>query len=179
LVALVGGVLARAVQLAVRARPGGSDGRLIRALGLGALAVTLVLAPLLVPRPTDGETVRVAAVQGELPEDFTRTLTAERGALLERYLTQTRDLAEDVDAGRSARPDLVLWPEGASDLDPVSTVSGEETVDLIQEVVDDVGAPLLLGATSRTEQGAPRNMVYGVAPGQGLVAEYQKVYLAP
>lgn len=179
LVALVGGVLARAVQLAVRARPGGSDGRLIRALGLGALAVTLVLAPLLVPRPTDGETVRVAAVQGELPEDFTRTLTAERGALLERYLTQTRDLAEDVDAGRSARPDLVLWPEGASDLDPVSAVSGEETVDLIQEVVDDVGAPLLLGATSRTEQGAPRNMVYGVAPGQGLVAEYQKVYLAP
>ncbi|WP_238695093.1 apolipoprotein N-acyltransferase [Ornithinimicrobium flavum] len=178
LVALVGGVLARALQLGMR-RGTRSRGRAGRAVGLVALAGALVLAPLLLPRPTGGDTVRVAAVQGELPDDFTRTLTAERGALLERYLDQTGALAEEVDAGLTSRPDLVLWPEGASDLDPVSAASGEETVGRIQEVVDALEAPLLLGATSRTEQGAPRNMVYGIAPGEGLVSEYQKVYLAP
>jgi apolipoprotein N-acyltransferase len=46
-------------------------------------------------------------------------------------------------------------------------------------VVDAVDAPLLFGATSRTADGVPQNMVFQMAPGEGLVADYQKVYLAP
>lgn len=178
LVALVGGLVARAVQVGL-SRGGGSPGQRRRALGLVVLAVALVLAPVLLPRPTDGPTVRVAAVQGDLPEGFTRTLSAERGAMLQPYLEGTGELAREIEAGRAERPDLVLWPEGASDLDPVAPGTGEETVSRIQDVVDDVGAPLLFGATSRTEQGVPRNMVYGLDPGEGLVSDYQKVYLAP
>lgn len=172
LVALVGGLLALAVQRLLH-------GRALSALGYAALATALTFAPLLLPRPTDGPTVRVAAVQGELPPDYTRTPSADRGAMLQRYLDQTQDLAAAVAAGQTAYPDLVIWPEGASDLDPVSARSGEETVTAVQEVVDAVDAPLLFGATSRTTDDVPRNMVYQVDPGEGLVAEYQKVYLAP
>lgn len=164
LVALIGGLAALALQR-----------RSLLALGL---AVALTFVPLLLPRPTDGDPVRVAAVQGELPEGFTRTLSAERGAMLQRYLDLTHELAERVAAGRTAYPELVLWPEGASDLDPAGP-AGQEAVALIQGAVDAVDAPLLLGATSRSPAGAPRNMVYQVAPGEGVLDSYQKVYLAP
>lgn len=174
LVALVGGLVARALQLALT-----DPSRTLPALGLVALAGALCFGPLLIPRPTDGDTLRVAALQGELPEDFTRTLSAERGALLQRYLDQTADLADAIDRGEAQRPDLLLWPEGASDLDPASPDGGATTVQAVQQVVDPVGAPLLFGATSRAADGAPRNMVYQVDPGEGLVAEYQKIYLAP
>lgn len=190
LVALVGGLLARAAQLAlapatgVTGRSRGATSamrprRALRALGALGLAVALTLAPLLIPRPTDGEPVQVAAVQGELPEGFTRTLSAERGAMLQRYLDATHALAVEVAAGRTAYPDLVLWPEGASDLDPLARRSGAEAVGLVQATADAVDAPVLFGATSRSPQDAPRNMVFQIAPGEGLVGSYQKVYLAP
>lgn len=172
LVALVGGLLARAVQLLVRRRG-------LPALVVAGLATALTFAPLLVPRPMDGESLQVAAVQGELPPDFTRTLSSARGSMLQRYLDQTQGLAGSVAAGETPYPDLVIWPEGASDLDPASARTGEEAVGLIQEVVDEIDAPLLFGATSRTPDDAPRNMVYQVDPGEGVVGEYQKTYLAP
>lgn len=180
LVALVGGLLARALQLLLapgKSRGGAGGGGLGAAAPLTA-AAALVLSPHLIPLGTEGEPVRVAAVQADLPEGFTRALSAERGALLERYLDQTQALAGDVAAGEAPRPDLLLWPEGSSDVDPVGA-SGAEVVDAVQGVAEDVGAPVLFGATSRTAADAPRNMVYEVDPGEGLVAGYQKVYLAP
>lgn len=201
LVALVGGLLALTLQLALGTRSLASEARgpasgargpasgtrglgtrgrrPLLAAGLAVLAGALTFGPLLIPRPTDGDTVRVAAVQGDLPEDFTRTLDADRGVLLQRYLDQTEELAAEIEAGQAKPPDLVLWPEGASDRDPAAQRDGQETVDLIQEVVDAVDAPLLLGATSRAADGAPQNMVYQVDPGEGIVADYQKIYLAP
>lgn len=174
LVALVGGLLALAVQHLARRRA-------LSAAGVGALAAALTFAPLLIPRSgdTEGGSLQIAAVQGELPPDFTRTLSADRGAMLQRYLDQTQALAAAVERGEAAYPDLLIWPEGASDRDPVGAQTGPGTVEVIQEVVDDIDAPLLFGATSRTAQDAPRNMVYQVNPGEGLVADYQKVYLAP
>lgn len=172
LVALVGGLLARGLQLALARR-------LLPAAAACAAALAVALAPLLLPGPTSGGTIRVAAVQGELPPGFTRTLTAERGAMLQRYLDATSTFARSVEAGEQQRPDLLLWPEGASDLDLLHEVSGPETVGRIEEVVDAVQAPLLLGGTSRTAQDVPRNMVFSIAPGQGLTDAYQKVYLAP
>lgn len=172
LVALAGGLLARGGQLALERRAAG-------AVLAAAAAATVVTAPLLLSPPTGGEVLRVAAVQGDLPPDFTRTLTAERGAMLQRYLDQTMDLATDVQTGGTAYPDLLLWPEGASDLDLRAAGTGEQTVAAIQEVVDAVDAPLLLGATSRTPQDVPQNMVFALAPGEGVTQAYQKVYLAP
>lgn len=129
-VALLAGALAWSV-LAVR--------RLPVALGAVALAVG---AAALVPLPTDGEAVRVAVVQGNVPRlglDF----NAQRAAVLANHVQATRQLAADVRVGRQEAPDLVVWPENASDIDPFSD---REAYDVIDAAVKDVGVPVLVGA---------------------------------
>lgn len=180
LVALVGGLLALLAQRLLarpRPQPGSRPALVNAALVLTLLA--LVLAPLAVPRPTDGPSVRVAAVQGDLPEGYERTLSAERGAMLQRYLDRTHALAEGVRAGAEQRPDLLLWPEGASDLDPLHPQRGPLTSANIMAAVDDIGVPVLVGATSRQGGDRPYNMMLSYLPGQGLDETYTKIYLAP
>lgn len=175
LVALVGGLLAVAAQRLLDPRRVAVP----RAVGAVLAAVALTLAPALVPRPTDGEPLSVAAVQGDLPEGFTRTLSAEPGAMLRRYTDRTAALAQQVRDGEVERPDVVLWPEGASDLDPLHPTRGEEVERRVMAAVDDVDVPVVLGATSRRGGEAPFNMQLSYLPGEGLDQTYDKVYLAP
>ena len=177
LVALVGGLLAVAAQRLLERRRA-HPGRTLAAVGA---ALALVLAPLLVPRPTAGESITVAAVQGDIPEDFTRTLTAPPGTMLQRYTDRTHALAADVRSGETPYPDVVLWPEGATDLDPLSHRQGAAATARIMEAVDDVDAPVVLGGTSRQgdPDGPPWNMVFSFLPGTGLDETYSKIYLAP
>ena len=133
-VALLGGALAWAA-LHVR------QGR--RAVGALVAAVALVLGTAaLVPLPTAGDAVRVAVVQGNVPRlglDF----NAQRAAVLQNHVDATRALAADVRAGRVEQPDLVVWPENASDLDPFTDPGAFEVIDA---AVRDVGVPVLVGA---------------------------------
>ncbi|MCU1691375.1 MAG: Apolipoprotein N-acyltransferase, partial [Frankiales bacterium] len=55
----------------------------------------------------------------------------------------TEQLAADVSAGRTPRPDLVVWPENASDLDPFTDPGAAA---LIDRAVRAVGVPVLVGA---------------------------------
>ncbi|MGD8150880.1 apolipoprotein N-acyltransferase [Ornithinimicrobium sp. Y1694] len=175
-VALAGGLIALALQRLVprvsRSLP--------RALASAVAASAVVLAPLLMPaHGVDGPTVRVAAVQGDLPPGFTRTLTADRGAMLQRYTDLTHALAREVAGGERTYPDVVLWPEGASDLDPLRPDGSPEATARIMAAVDDIDAPVLLGATSRRGGEAPHNLMLSYLPGTGLDEVYTKVYLAP
>jgi apolipoprotein N-acyltransferase len=129
-VALLAGALAWSV-LAVR--------RLPVVLGAVALAVG---AAALVPLPTDGEQFRVAVVQGNVPR-LGLEFNAQRAAVLRNHVSATRGLAADVRAGRQAQPDLVVWPENSSDIDPFSD---PDAYDLIDAAVRDVGVPVLVGA---------------------------------
>ncbi|MGO0577621.1 MULTISPECIES: apolipoprotein N-acyltransferase [Ornithinimicrobium] len=175
LVALAGGLLAVAVQRLMA--PGGAQPR--RAAVALAGAAVLVAGPVLVPRPTAGEAVTVAAVQGDLPDGFSRTLTAEPGVMLDRYADATHALADEVAAGGTP-PDLVVWPEGATDLDPLDPRAGQAATDRIMGAVEAVGAPMLLGGLSRQGGAGPAfNMVFSYLPGHGLDQTYSKVYLAP
>jgi apolipoprotein N-acyltransferase len=105
----------------------------------------VVVAGLAVPlaHPT-GRAVRVAVVQGNVPRmglDF----NAQRRAVLDNHVQATRALAAAVRAGTAAAPDLVVWPENASDIDPL--VPGD--ADAYAEITDaarQVGVPILLGA---------------------------------
>ncbi|MGO0578226.1 apolipoprotein N-acyltransferase [Ornithinimicrobium panacihumi] len=176
LLALTGGLLAVAVQRFLA--PGRTH--LGRATGALVAAAVLVVGPVLVPRPTGGEPVRVAALQGDIPEGYTRTLTAEPGTMLNRYADRTHELAARVDAGQAAAPDLVVWPEGATDLDPLDPRVGQAATDQIMAAVEAVGAPLVLGGLSRQGgAGPPANMVFSYLPGLGLDQTYSKIYLAP
>ncbi len=134
-VALLGGVLAWTL-VSLRRRP------------VAALAATLAAAGVvaggaaLVPVPVSGEPVQVAVVQGNVPR-LGLGFNAQRAAVLANHAEATRELAADVRAGRVPRPDLVVWPENASDIDPFEDAAA---YDLIERAVQDVGVPVLVGA---------------------------------
>lgn len=134
--ALAGTLLGAGVLLLVRARLVASV-----VLLLAALAVPTVGS--LVPTGgTAGRTVRVALVQGGVPGsgmDF----EGEREQVLRNHVDATTRLADDVRAGRVEPPDLVVWPENASDIDPFTDPVARE---LIDGAVRDVGVPVLVGA---------------------------------
>ena len=134
-VALLGGVLAWAA-LQVRRRPAAA------VAGLAAAAVAAVGGAALVPVPAAGEPVQVAVVQGNVPR-LGLGFNAQRAAVLANHAAATRELAADVRAGRVPAPDLVVWPENASDIDPFEDAAA---FDLIDEAVRDVGVPVLVGA---------------------------------
>jgi apolipoprotein N-acyltransferase len=124
-------------------RPGVAvDGRR-GASALVAVAFALVAIGLLVPTPGGAaRSAVVAVVQGNVPEaglDF----NAERERVLRNHVGATQSLAEQVRLGEVPKPDLVLWPENASDVDPFKNASAGA---LIQAATDDVGVPVLVGA---------------------------------
>lgn len=104
----------------------------------------LLLLGLLLPTPTSGEEVTVALVQGNVPR-LGLDAFEQRAAVLTNHARATHDLAADVRAGRAPRPDLVIWPENASDLDPYTDAEAFTTID---QAVRDIGVPVLVGAVT-------------------------------
>ncbi|NYD20617.1 apolipoprotein N-acyltransferase [Kineococcus aurantiacus] len=147
-VALAGALVASAVLALLRLpAPVGAPRAVPRlrpavALLLAAAAVTWSGA--LVPRPTAAEdgTRRVAAVQGNTPAEGLE-FNAERRAVLDNHAAATERLAREVAAGTQERPDLVLWPENSSDIDPYENPDAQA---VIEQAARDVGVPVLVGA---------------------------------
>lgn len=144
-VAAAGGALAvAAVDLADRrTATTGVARRVLRAVPALAVALALPLLGLAVPTPTAGErSIDVAAVQGNTPTEGL-DFNAERRAVLDNHAAATIGMAARAGAGRVPRPDLVLWPENASDIDPLRN---PDAAQVIQRAVDAVGVPVLVGA---------------------------------
>jgi apolipoprotein N-acyltransferase len=137
-VALAGGFLVTAAW-----RSWGRRGRLPAGLGLAAAGPAVVLAGLLVPVGVpQGRPATVAIVQGNVPRlglDF----NAQRRAVLDNHVNATLKLAERVAAGEAARPDLVVWPENSSDIDPLTY---PDAAVRISAAADAISAPILVGA---------------------------------
>lgn len=136
----------------------------------GALAAL----PLVDDSAEDG-TATVAAVQGNVPRlglDF----NSQRRAVLDNHANRTKELAAKVKAGRAPRPDLVLWPENSSDIDPYANPDAYEVID---QAVRAIGAPTVIGAVIAPETGKLRNTLIQWNPGRGPVAEYDKRHVQP
>ncbi|MGB9378456.1 MAG: apolipoprotein N-acyltransferase [Mycobacteriales bacterium] len=135
-VALAAALLAYAVTAAQR-------GSVPRA-ALGAAACLLAITGgFVVPlaHPT-GPRVRVAVVQGNVPRlglDF----NAQRQAVLRNHVTATVELADQVRAGAIRQPDLVIWPENSSDIDPFDDPTAAALIDAAARAI---GVPILVGA---------------------------------
>jgi apolipoprotein N-acyltransferase len=102
---------------------------------------------------------------------------AERRAVLDNHVAATLGLAEEIDAGTAAPPELVLWPENSTDIDPFRdpTVHAD-----IQRAVDAVGVPVLVGAM--VEGPGPqdvRNQGIVWLPGEGPTDRYSKQHPVP
>ena len=89
----------------------------------------------------DDPAINVAAVQGNVPRlglDF----NAQRRAVLDNHVHETKELAEDVRAGRAPQPTVVIWPENSSDIDPLVNADAAE---LISAASSAIHAPILVG----------------------------------
>ncbi len=155
-VALTGTLLAAAVLALVRAlsrarRPAVPPrGRALRAAAVAlaaAVAVPLLgaLAWLPLPGPSlteGGPTRTVAVIQGDVPEAGLE-FNARRRAVLDNHVQRTLELAEAVAVGDERQPDLVVWPENSSDIDPYTNADAARQ---ISRAATAVGAPVLVGA---------------------------------
>jgi apolipoprotein N-acyltransferase len=115
------------------------------------------------------------AIQGNVPRpglDF----NAERRRVLDNHVSVTVSGAQrERDAG-APTPDLVVWPENASDIDPTRN---PDAAAAITQAVTAVGAPILLGGL--LEEPAPQvsNVSLLYRPGAGLVGRYAKQHPVP
>jgi apolipoprotein N-acyltransferase len=137
LVALLGVTLAWAV-LALRTRP-------VAAVAGVLVAATLVCLPAVAAFPAvqpGDRRVTVAAVQGNVPGKGLEAF-AERRVVLENHVDATLALGRRIDAGSARQPDLVVWPENSSDIDPYTDPSARLAIGSAAQAVH---APLLMGA---------------------------------
>ncbi|MDR0345983.1 MAG: apolipoprotein N-acyltransferase, partial [Nocardiopsaceae bacterium] len=158
-------------------RPGlRQAGRYLLPVAGFAAAAGLAAAGALLPvggTPAGTPTAVVAAVQGSVPHarDLPGLLRAT--TVTANHAAATRRLAAQVAAGRLPAPDLVIWPENSTDLDPSKYPL---VYDQIMTAVDAIHRPVLVGAVL---QDPVRNAGQLWLPGRGPVAQYIKRQLVP
>ncbi|MER0240598.1 apolipoprotein N-acyltransferase, partial [Streptomyces sp. HSW2009] len=143
-----------------------------------ALAAAVTLVGLLVPVPTDADDhVNIAVVQGNVQKPGMDFLGRPM-KILNNHVNATLRLAEDVKAGRAPKPDLVIWPENASDLDPYKHREAYARIDL---AVKTIGVPVLVGALvdHPTKVGYVENQGIVWDPETGPGASYTKQHPVP
>jgi apolipoprotein N-acyltransferase len=138
LLALLGALLAWLVAGPVA----GEGGRRVAALCLAALVVLLGV-PAVHPWQAKAQSqVTVAVVQGDVPGNGDDILYDFR-KVTQNHVDATVDLAGQVAAGEVAEPDLVVWPENSTAVDPFSD---SQTNAGIREASAAIGVPILVGA---------------------------------
>jgi apolipoprotein N-acyltransferase len=171
LIALTGAMLAGAILAWL-----GPEGR-ARWTASAAAVVTagLVLAGGLLPAdPTGGApTAQVAAIQGNVPRarDLPQQLSATQ--VTQNHVDATLKLAAQVKAGQRPAPDLVIWPENATDLDPFQNPS---VYAQLSTAVAAIGKPILVGEVLNNPR---RNVGQLWVPGRGPTTAYVKRQLVP
>ncbi|MFS8103945.1 apolipoprotein N-acyltransferase [Lentzea alba] len=146
-------------------------------LGVPLFVVPLVIG-FVVPVGVDASagTVTVAAIQGNVPRaglDF----NAQRRAVLDNHAKKTMELAAAVARGEAKQPDIVIWPENSSDIDPFRNA---DAAALIDTAADAIKAPIAVGAVVVDRgDGLPRNTVVLWEPGKGPTDTYTKRKLQP
>ena len=162
-----------AVGVALVVALGGRGAPRVRAVGVvGAAAVLTggVLLTSALPSTGDSGAATVAVVQGGVPGRTLETLARER-VVLDNHVTLTAELADAVSAGRKPAPDLVVWPENASDIDPYSVPQARQA---IERAAADVGVPVLAGVIERLPDDERANVSVVVDPRAGLGERYVK-----
>ncbi|CAM3255849.1 apolipoprotein N-acyltransferase [Stackebrandtia soli] len=141
-------------------------------VGLGLVVPVWSTAP-------SGGGMTVAVIQGSVPRlglDF----NAQRRAVLDNHVNATVDLARQVADGDAPQPDLVVWPENAADIDPLTNPDAAAEVQRAAETID---APILLGTIQSyrdTGTGQNRNVSLLWDPDEGTaVFEYAKQHPVP
>jgi apolipoprotein N-acyltransferase len=127
------------------------------------------------------ETITLSAVQGNVPRAGLDGDT-QRLTVLNNHVKLTQQLLTEISTGKFTEPDLIVWPESGTDIDPLRPgISATQ----ITRLVAQTSIPILIGATtwdgtSPGESGAgPRNagILWSGQAGPGQL--YGKNYLVP
>lgn len=157
--------------------PKTTSSRILRGSWGVAGAVAVMAVGLIVPlSQPNGDAVVVAIVQGNVPRmglDF----NAQRTEVLKNHIRGTLQLAEDVKAGKAKQPDLVVWPENASDIDPLRDMGAAAD---IGDAAVAIKAPILVGAVlSGPGENESRNAGIVWVPNKGPDGMYLKRHPVP
>ncbi|MBZ9644838.1 apolipoprotein N-acyltransferase [Streptomyces sp. PSKA30] len=176
-VVLCGFGLCDIVRLAAEGRRTGAVRRGAAAVALLGVAVPVVGAlaarPLVSDQAEEG-TATVAVIQGNVPRaglDF----NSQRRAVLDYHARETERLAAEVEAGKVARPDFVLWPENSSDIDPFANPDAYAVIDSAAKAI---GAPISVGGVVERD-GRLLNEQILWDPDKGPVDTYDKRQIQP
>ncbi|KRE23468.1 apolipoprotein N-acyltransferase [Agromyces sp. Soil535] len=130
------------------------------AVPMAALALVALLVPAW-PTTTTGE-LRVASVQGNGPAGYFDERA--QGDVLEAQLEATEPILDEPGI------DVLLWPEGGSDIDPTRSGDVAEIFDSLSEQLD---APLVLNTvTTRDDEFFNTSLLWRA--GEGAVDSYDK-----
>jgi apolipoprotein N-acyltransferase len=158
-----------------RVLPSWARARFWPAVALAA-SVALACSGALLPadQATAGErTAVVAAVQGNVPHATNLPDLWRATTVTQNHAAATEQLAARVRSGAAPAPDLVIWPENSTDLDPALN---PPIYNSIATAVAAIGRPVLVGAVL---QDPVRNAGQLWLPGRGPVAVYIKRRLVP
>ncbi|MET8748978.1 apolipoprotein N-acyltransferase [Streptomyces sp. NPDC004667] len=172
-VALCGFGLYEAARIA-RRHPGRTTAALAAVAVVAPVGAALAARPLVSDAAEDGTAV-AAVIQGNVPRagfDF----NAQRRQVLDNHANRTLQLAEDVKAGRVAKPDFVVWPENSSDIDPFTQPDAYAVID---RAVKAIGVPVAIGSVLAPETGPLRNTMILWDPVKGPTATYDKRKIQP
>ncbi len=175
-VALTAAFLAVAVWAVIAVWPRRLHRSVIVRVVVTTLAVVGVpMLGLAVPRPTSGAAVQIAVIQGNVPQPGTHFLgRAEQ--VLDNHLAETALLTAKVRSGQLPQPQLVLWPENASDVDPFET---PKAYTAIQDAASAIGVPILVGAVLQDGPDNASNTGIVWDPITGPGQRYTKRHLVP
>nr|WP_244900676.1 apolipoprotein N-acyltransferase [Streptomyces nanshensis] len=143
-----------------------------------AVAVAVTAAGYAVPVPTAAQdTARIAVVQGNVEQPGMDFLGRPM-KILDNHVDATLDLARKIKAGKAERPELVVWPENSSDLDPYRWPEARERID---QAAKAVGVPILVGALvdHPGTKGYVENQGIVWDPDKGPGASYTKQHPVP
>jgi apolipoprotein N-acyltransferase len=173
LVALVGAMLARAVLALLADRSSWRSPR--GPVAAAVVTAGLVLAGGLLPvDPVAGApTAQVAAIQGNVPRARNLPQQLSASQVTQNHAEATLKLAAQVKAGQRPAPDLVIWPENATDQDPFQTPAIYAE---IASAVNAIGKPVLVGEVLNDPR---RNVGQLWLPGRGPTTSYVKRQLVP
>jgi len=112
-----------------------------------------------------GKSLKILAVQGSVPElglEFNQRALA----VLNNHIDATP---------KQSNADLIIWPENASDVDPITNLKARQG---IAELIEEIEKPLLIGAVEQRVSGPLNSSLFYGADGE-LLSRYVKQDLAP
>jgi len=156
-------------------RGGGAKRRLswefYLAMGLICLALLYGVREMLAKEPKEPRTVRLALVQGDIPQTL-KFEAEQKPMILERYRTLT-------ETAMAAHPELIVWPETAT---PDALRYDPDSFGLVTNLAVRSGAYLLTGTIDMTPDSSPVeafNAAILVGPDGNLQGIYRKLHLVP